>query len=374
MKALVESGGDINAINSRKVSVLFHTFYKKRIEVAKYLIDVGARPHDDIERVEIEKMLREAGELDAIAVMSGRKGTASVSSAAPSAPTTLSSADIDRIAKAVHGSNPSVFPKSPSTLSTLEPKFSQSQADDDFAVVIGIENYADIPAARFAERDATGFKEFIRALGVPERNIMTLTGTRATRTGLVKAFEAWLPNNVSDKSRVYVYYSGHGAPDAKTKQAYLVPSDGDPQYLAETGYPLDRLYEKLGKLKAKQVLVALDSCFSGAGGRSVLAKGTRPLVGKIDLAPNAGSKVAVLSASGGDQISGSNEDAGYGTFTYNLLTGLNGAAKNAQGQVTLQSLYDYVKPKVQDEARRANREQTPQLQSASPDEFILRAK
>lgn len=256
---------------------------------------------------------------------------------------------------------------------SLSPNYSNVAAFDDYAIIVGIEKYPDLPAATYAERDAAAAKNFIRAMGVPERNIMFLTGNRATKTGMEKMLEAWLPNNVSEKSRVYFYYSGHGAPDTKTGDAYLVPSDGDPQYLAQTGYPLKRLYSKLGELKAKSVLVALDSCFSGAGGRSVLAKGTRPLVGKVDMAVQAEGKISVISASAGDQISGANDEAGYGLFTYNLLQGLNGAAKDPQGQVTLKSLYGYLKPRVQDEARRGNREQTPQLQSNGED-FILRAK
>lgn len=257
--------------------------------------------------------------------------------------------------------------------SSLVPNFNAPQDENAYAVIVGVEKYPDLPAATYAERDANAAKRFIRALGVPERNTMLLTGARATKTGMEKTLEAWLPNNVSEKSRVYVYYSGHGAPDVKTGDAYLVPSDGDPQYLAQTGYSLKRLYAKLGQLKAKSVIVALDSCFSGAGGRSVLAKGTRPLVGKVDLSVQAEGKISVISASAGDQISGSNEDAGYGLFTYNFLQGLNGAAKDAKGQVTLQSLYGYLKPRVQDDARRGNREQTPQLQSGGED-MILRAK
>ena len=263
-------------------------------------------------------------------------------------------------------------PVAPAERKAIAPTF-QGEENDDYAVVVGIENYPDLPAATYAERDAAAAKSFIRALGVPERNIVLLIGGRATKTGMEKTIEAWLPNNVSEKSRVYVYYSGHGAPDTKTGDAYLVPSDGDPQYLAQTGYPLKRLYAKLGELKAKSVLVALDSCFSGAGGRSVLAKGTRPLVGKVDMAVQAQGKVSVISASAGDQISGANDEAGYGLFTYNFLQGLNGAAKDAQGRVTLQSLYGYLKPRVQDDARRGNRDQTPQLQ-AGGEEFVLRAK
>lgn len=255
----------------------------------------------------------------------------------------------------------------------LLPDFTAADRPDDYAVIIGIEGYSDLPSATYAERDAVAAKGFIRAMGVPERNIALLTGNRATKNGFEKTIEGWLPNNVSENSRVFVYYSGHGAPDTKSGDAYLVPLDGDPQYLAQTGYPLKRLYSKLGQLKAKSVLVALDSCFSGAGGRSVLAKGTRPLVGKVDMAIETQGKISVISASAGDQISGTNDDAGYGLFTYNFLQGLNGGAKDSQGQVTLESLYGYIKPRVQDTARRGNREQTPQLHGDSQG-MLLRAK
>lgn len=260
-----------------------------------------------------------------------------------------------------------------SALPVLSPNYSLAGGIDDYAVIVGIENYLDLPAATYAERDAAAARHFIRAMGIPERNLTVLTGTRATKTGMEKTLEAWLPNNVSENSRVFFYYSGHGAPDTKTGDAYLVPSDGDPQYLAQTGYPLKRLYSKLGQLKAKSVLVVLDSCFSGAGGRSVLAKGTRPLVGKVDVALPSKGNISVISASAGDQISGSNDDAGYGLFTYNFLQGLNGAAKDSRGQVTLKSLYGYLKPRVEDDARRNNREQVPQLQSGGND-IILRTK
>ena len=42
------------------------------------------------------------------------------------------------------------------------------------------------------------------------------------------------------------------------------------------------LKAKAEALKAKEVIVAMDACFSGAGGRSVLAKGARPLVMQVD--------------------------------------------------------------------------------------------
>lgn len=259
----------------------------------------------------------------------------------------------------------------------LAPEFHAVERPNDYALIVGVEKYDDLPPATYAEGDAATAADFVRAMGVPARNVVTLTGSHATRSGLVKQLENWLAKNADETSTVYFYFSGHGAPDPATGQAYLVPFDGDPQYLVETAYPLKRLYEKLGALKAKRTIVMIDSCFSGAGGRSVLAKGSRPLVNNVDTSfSSAGGNIAALTASGPNQISGTNDEKGHGLFTYYLFNGLNGAAKDGTGQVTLQSLYDYLKPNVMDDARRANREQTPQLQSggAAASDEVLRPK
>ena len=169
--------------------------------------------------------------------------------------------------------------------------------------------------------------------------------------------------NVNSKSTVFVYYSGHGAPDHGSKQAYLVPWDGEPGDLTDTAYPLSQFYADLNKLPAKRVLVALDSCFSGAGGRSVLAKGARPLMVRVSNDVPTNGKLVVFSASKGDQISGTVEKEGHGAFTYYFLKGLNGRgmSKNRAGHVTVGSLYGYLAPMVDAAAHRQERDQNPQL-------------
>ncbi len=232
-----------------------------------------------------------------------------------------------------------------------------------FALVIGISKYRDIPEAQFAERDAKAMKAHLMALGYPEENIITLTGDHATKTSLIDKIERWLPMNVNPKSTVFVYYSGHGAPDPSSKQAYLVPWDGEPGDLADTAFPLSQFYADLNKLPAKRVLAALDSCFSGAGGRSVLAKGARPLVVQVSNDVPSNGKLLVFSASKGDQISGTVEKEGHGAFTYYFLKGLNGAAMSAhhEGHVTVESLYHYLAPMVDAAAHREERSQNPEL-------------
>ncbi|MDD5303880.1 MAG: caspase family protein [Elusimicrobia bacterium] len=241
-----------------------------------------------------------------------------------------------------------------------------AERPDDFALVIGIEEYQSVPKADYGARDAKTVRRHLEALGFPSRNIISLTGPEATGSKLRSYLEEWLPLNVKENSTLFVYYSGHGAPDIKTGDAYLVPWDGDPKFLKSTALPLTKLYSDLSKTKAKRVIVALDACFSGAGGRSVLAKGARPLIAKIaDTAP-VGGNLTVLAAASGDEITGSLDDQGHGMFTYYLLKGLE-----ADPKASAKSLFQYVMPRVQDDARRQNRVQTPVLAGASLSEPLL---
>ena len=237
------------------------------------------------------------------------------------------------------------------------PDFKSRPRKNDYAVVIGIENYQSLPRSEFSRSDAGIMKEYLRALGFPERNIDFITDEKTTKSSIEKSIEAWLPNRVKKGSTVFVYYSGHGAPDPAKGDAYLVPYDGDPNYLRFTGYPLKRLYEKLGELKAAEVIVVLDSCFSGAGGRSVLAKGARPLVMMTDVRAVPANMV-ILTAAQGSQISTSSPEKGHGIFTYYFLRALQ------EGKKKLSDIFSYIKPLVEDEAKGMNVQQSP---SISPD-------
>jgi len=112
----------------------------------------------------------------------------------------------------------------------------------------------------------------------------------------------------------------------------------------------------------------LDSCFSGAGGRSVIAKGMRPMVLSVENPVLASGKTVVLAASKGDQVSSTYDQKGHGLLTYFFLKGLQGEAdQNKDGSIDLAELYNYVKLQVSGVARREyNNEQTPQL-FGSPD-------
>lgn len=244
-----------------------------------------------------------------------------------------------------------------------------------YALVIGIEKYRDVTAATGARYDAERFAEMARTtLGVPEDNIHSLLDERAGKSDIAKQIR-WLQSNVPAGGRIYVYFSGHGAPDPTSGVSYIVPYDGDPQYLTESAIKMSEILGDLEKTKAKDVLAIADSCFSGAGGRSVLAPGTRPLVRVQEVKTTA--RVALLSASSGAEISGPSADGRGGLFSKYLIDAIGSgqADINGDGQISLKELEDWIKPRVKREAKKANRDQTPNVQVGkklgAPNDFIV---
>lgn len=234
--------------------------------------------------------------------------------------------------------------------------------DDAYAVIIGITDYRSnkIPEVKYATRHAESIKDYlVNICGIPEENIILLTDDKATGTDLTAYIEEWLTRNVSKSSFVFVYFAGHGTPNPEKGDAYLVPYDGEPGYISKL-FPLSRFYNSLEKLPSDNIVVALDACFSGAGGRSVIEEGKRPLVAvKI---PEAVKKIAVITASAADEISQDLDAKRHGLFTYYFLKGLRGEADaNGDNWITLGELYDYCQPKVTSESKKLGYTQTPKV-------------
>lgn len=234
---------------------------------------------------------------------------------------------------------------------------------EDVALVFGISNYREkiIPEVKYAARDAEVMAKYLEHLaGIPRSNMMVLTNDKVTKSDLEAYMEDWLPRRVTKNSRVFVYYAGHGAPDLQGKDAYIVPYDGNPDFPTKL-YPLSRMYETLNKLSSEKIIVMLDSCFSGAKGRSVTSEGARPLVISMENPSLITGKIAVVAASTANQISSDYDKVRHGLFTYYLLRGIRGDADvKKQGVVDLGSLYKYVRMNVSEKASlEFNRNQTP---------------
>ena len=234
-----------------------------------------------------------------------------------------------------------------------------------FAVVIGISNYREqptVPRLPYARHDAETMVKYLETVaGIPRTNIRMIADDRATLSDIVDTVERWLPQRATENSSIFLFYAGHGSIDPATGETYLVPYEGHPDSPATRMYPVNKLYNALEKLRSREVTVFLDSCFSG-GGRSIAMKG-RPIVIEAPRATLSTSKISVLAAAQGNQVSSDFEKRNHGLFTYFLLKGMGGAADSSRdGWVELGELYDFVSKNVQSTAlSELDREQTPVL-------------
>jgi len=112
------------------------------------------------------------------------------------------------------------------------------------AVIIGNKDYISAPKVDFAINDAKAMKEYvIKAFGYKPENIIYVENAKQSDLYTIFGKEGFhkgkLFNYVQKGlSEVYIYYSGHGAPDIDQKSGYLVPVDCDPNTVVLNGYSL----------------------------------------------------------------------------------------------------------------------------------------
>ena len=361
VRSLIEAGAPVDPESCRTITTcdkpLIEAAKNGRIDTVRLLLRAGASPFTLDGRSLSARQYAEQNGFSKIAQL--LEAAEALDKVQEEGQAAVSAEDVAKIVAAALDAEQG--PAAPRVVSDADqPGYLKPEDPDAAAIVIGVERYAELPEAPFAERDAAAVRAHLLALGFAKRNVVFATNEQVTKAGLAKYVEAWLPKRASARSLVFFYFAGYGAPELKTGRAFLMPSDGDPRYLRLSGYPLDQLYRKLAQLPARRMVVALDCGFTGAGGRSALAPGTRPLLTRIDLGEAADPRIVTIAAAGPEQVSGALPEQGHGLFTYYFLKGLN-ADPGEKGRVTLQSLYDFLLPRVRDAARREGRDQAPRL-------------
>lgn len=214
------------------------------------------------------------------------------------------------------------------------------------AVIIGNSNYKKTKNVDYAINDAMSVKEyFIKSFGIKEGNIFLLKnatkGDMEQYFGMNGNYQGKLFNTVKpNKSDVFIYYSGHGAPGLKDHKGYFVPVECDPNYVELGGYPLDVFYENLAQIPSKSTTILLDACFSGAN----IFKDISPITIKIDNPMINLNNNVVLTSSKDDQVSSWYNGKKHGMFTYFLLKAIHNknADINNDDQITYEEIYQYI--------------------------------
>ena len=186
---------------------------------------------------------------------------------------------------------------------------------------------------------------------------MLLTNEDATRGTILKCLDD-MRYEADPEDIVMIYMSGHGKFVEFTSQRYFLPYDAeDDKYIESTAISYSELKTKLKQLEDKEckVVVYMDACYAG---EMYYTKAAGDFIGDSEPA------VIGFYSSTRNQPSLEKVELNHGVFTYALLNGIKGAAGDANGNVTITSLGDYITEQVRIESEGR---QTPKVDNGGED-------
>lgn len=234
------------------------------------------------------------------------------------------------------------------------------KSENTYVLIIANEDYQFVDDVEFATHDGEIFKEYcIKTLGIPERQIRYCPNASY---GVITGGVDWLKYalNNFEGSKAIVYYCGHGIPDEKTGDAYIIPVDGKGTNTT-TCYSLNALYTTLANTKATNVTYFMDACFTGANKQGSMLVAARGIAREAKKEVLQGNSV-VFSASSGDETAMTHPEKGHGLFTYFLLKKL----QETEGNVSYAELAKYINQNVKKEAFLINEKPQTPIVATSP--------
>jgi uncharacterized caspase-like protein len=227
----------------------------------------------------------------------------------------------------------------------------------NWAIVVGINQYEFLQPLQYAKRDAELMAQFLSNEAEFERvflfsdNSPEISGksTRPFRANLLRLFrEIFETPFMGDGDNFWFFFAGHGIRHAD--RDYLMPLDGDPHDIENTGIPTHYLTDRLRRCGADNVVMLLDAC-RNTGSRAGEGIGTQTA--------EEARQTGVISIFGcsPNQFSHEVEELQQGAFTYALLEGLGIRGRCA----TVERLNQYLEYRVPEILRNSlpNARQTP---------------
>ncbi len=222
-----------------------------------------------------------------------------------------------------------------------------------WAVIVGVAKYNHMNSLDFADDDAQEIAAHFRSPeggAVHHRQIKKLIDENATKNNILKAcrntFSIAGTNDV-----IIFYFSGHGSKkglypyDYKDSLSQLVSHNEISKYIKDSS--------------AKQKIVIIDACFSGAfkeKNHDNIAKELNKLYKKID---NSTKGTLRITSSKSTETSIETDGKRQGVFSYYFIKGLRGEANsNDDNIITIEEIFNYVKKMVK---KRTNNKQTPTI-------------
>lgn len=195
------------------------------------------------------------------------------------------------------------------------------------ALLIGIDAYQNFSRLSGCVADA---KRMCKVLGHHEdqsRNFDCQLFTSSRKQPINSRFlkQKWSELFEDFTGDILFYYSGHGAQDGDA--THFAMHDGDSTI---PGLAMDELLFLANHSPAREVVLILDCCYSGAFGDPTILKGNSALR----------EGITILAAARPQGIA--KEIQGHGVFTDLVVSALGGGAADVRGYVSAASVYGYV--------------------------------
>ena len=223
-----------------------------------------------------------------------------------------------------------------------EPSRSRSRSGRERALVIGISDYP--PPIRKLPAVANDVREIAKLLSsdqgqFPSQNVRSLADGEATQKVVLEAIDSTFSGVKADDA-VFAYLAGHGA--VVGGEYYFIAHDTTSQGIATNGVPLKKIKQAFDSSPSQRAFLWLDFCHSGG----IIPRDLEGVPDDGDVISRAlevvqGQGKLIAAVCTPTQSAWEDPAVGHGLFTDALLRGLKGEAAN-KGEVTLNSLYDYV--------------------------------
>jgi hypothetical protein len=248
-------------------------------------------------------------------------------------------------------------------LSEIDVNIPTGKKNEGFALVIGNEDYSSFQPNLTAEnnvpyavRDGETFSNYLRELyGFDKDNIVFLrNATYGTMNQAISRLERLMEIDGKGKE-IVIFYSGHGMPDEKTKEPYLIPIDISGNNVNQ-GVSLKNLMTRLSAKPHGKITFIIDACFSGLGKVEPIASVKGITVTPVN--PELGPNMILMTSSSGNESSIVDDQNQHGLFTYHLLKRL----QEAKGEISIDALFNLVRKDVALTAiKKLNKIQTPSI-------------
>ena len=212
------------------------------------------------------------------------------------------------------------------------PESSQSKLQlskrKQIALIIGIDNYQNMPVLKNATADAKAIAEALHNY-YGFKHITELYDNKATKANILDNVRNIVDSLKGDED-ILIYFAGHGHFDSTLERGYWVPVDAQDETDFLPNSEIHDYIKAMDKKKVGHIFLIADSCFSGTfldTTRSVRGLNIRPVEADKE---SVAKYLEKLYASPSRQAltSGSNEPVpdsgaeGHSVFTYYLLQAL----------------------------------------------------